>query len=42
LSCAFVTEQPARDRQEFIARVDQVILEIEGVCERAGYQRPPK
>ncbi|RYF30983.1 MAG: hypothetical protein EOO23_03840 [Comamonadaceae bacterium] len=36
LSCAFVTEHPARDRQEFLMRVDHVISELEDVCERAG------
>ena len=36
LWCAFVTDHPARNRQEFIARVDQVIVELEDVCERAG------
>jgi hypothetical protein len=36
LSCAFITDRPARDRQEFLDRVDDVISELEDVCERAG------
>ena len=36
LSCAFVTEHPAKDRREFLERVDHVILELGEVCERAG------
>jgi len=36
LSCAFITAHLAKDRQEFLGRVDDVISELEDVCERAG------
>ena len=36
LSCAFITERPASDRQAFLDRVDRVISELEAVCERSG------
>ncbi|MGJ7506088.1 hypothetical protein [Variovorax sp. GT1P44] len=36
LSCALITDGPASDRREFLARVDQLISELEDVCERAG------
>ena len=36
LSCAFITAHLAKDRHEFLGRVDDVISELEDVCERAG------
>ncbi|MDM0116247.1 hypothetical protein QTI66_29210 [Variovorax sp. J22R133] len=36
LSYVLITEQPVNDRKEFLRRVDDVMAELEGVCERAG------
>jgi hypothetical protein len=36
LSSALVAERPASDRAEFLSRVDEVIAELERICERAG------
>ena len=42
LSCTLVNECPARNREEFIGRVDDVISELEDVCERAGIDQAAK
>ena len=42
LSCTLVNERPARNREEFMDRVDDVISELEGVCERAGIDQAAK
>lgn len=42
LSCALATAQPAGDRIEFLTRVDDVITELEHVCERAGIHQGSK
>ncbi|RZL95313.1 MAG: hypothetical protein EOP82_03170 [Variovorax sp.] len=42
LSCALITEHPASDRKEFLSRVDDVIAELEDVCERAGINEGSK
>lgn len=42
LSSALVTENPPSDRMEFLRRVDDVITELEDVCERAGINEGSK
>lgn len=42
LSCALIAEQPARDRKEFLGRVDDVISELQDVCDRAGLDEGSK
>jgi hypothetical protein len=42
LSCALIAEQPARDRKEFLGRVDDVISELQDVCDRAGLNEGSK
>lgn len=38
LSSTLITEQPAGSRNEFLGRVDDVIVELEHVCDRAGVE----
>lgn len=36
LSCALVTEHPAGNRKAFLNQVDDVVIELDHVCSRAG------
>lgn len=42
LSCTLVNEGLARNREEFMDRVDDVISELEDVCDRAGIDQAAK
>ncbi|RZL85550.1 MAG: hypothetical protein EOP82_32485 [Variovorax sp.] len=39
MSRAIVTERPAGDRQAFLDQVDNIITELEHVCDRAGVEQ---
>jgi len=42
LSYVLIAQQPVSERKEFLRRVDDVIAELEDVCERAGIKEGSK